>query len=161
MARRTRMRFPQLLPDLLKKQIAGLGLAERLREVEIWRLWPEVVGPTVASRAQPLRIINGTLTVAVSSAAWMQELRFLTAMMKQKLNDRLGAELIKEIVLRPGTFKKNSEPVDDDEPAPLNVLSEQQKAFIAEQAAGIVDPETREAFVDLMTTSFERGRSRS
>jgi len=152
------MRFPQLLPDLLQKQLAGLGLADRLREVEIWRLWPDVVGPAVASRAQPLRIINGTLTVAVSSPAWMQELRFLTAMMKEKLNDRLGAVLIKEIVLRPGTFEKAAHSAAEDEPEPLKVLSGQQKAFIAEQTAGIADPEIRAAFADLMKTSFERGR---
>jgi hypothetical protein len=152
------MRFPQLLPDLLRKQLAGLGLAERLREVEIWRLWPEVVGPAVALRAQPLRIINGTLTIAVSSAAWMQELRFLTAMMKEKLNGRLGAVLIKEIVLRPGTIEKAAPSAVEDKPEPLKVLSERQKTFIAEQSAGIGDPEIRAAFVDLMKTSFERGR---
>lgn len=142
MARRPRMRFPQPLPDLLKQQVAGLGLGERLREVEIWRLWPEVVGPSVASRAQPLRIINGTLTVTVSSAAWMQELRFLTTMMKEKLNDRLGAALVKEIVLRPGTFEKVA-PAAEDGPSPPKNLSEQQKAFIVEQSAGIADPEIR------------------
>lgn len=158
MVRRARMRFPQLLPDLLQKQMAGLGLGDRLREVEIWRLWPEVVGPAVASRAQPLRIINGTLTVAVSSAAWMQELRFLTAMMKEKLNDRLGAALIKEIVLRPGTIKKSAPTAVEDEAAPQRALSEQQKAFIAEQSAAIADPEIRAAFVSLMKTSFEKGR---
>ena len=158
MAKRTRMRFPQLLPDLLQKQLAGLGLAERLREVEIWRLWPEVVGPAVASRAQPLRIINGTLTIAVSSAAWMQELRFLTTMMKEKLNDRLGAVLIREIVLRPGMIEKSAPSAVEDEPAPLKVLSERQKAFIAEQSAGISDPEIRAAFATLMKTSLERGR---
>jgi len=157
MAKRARMRFPQLLPDLLQKQMAGSGLAERLREVEIWRLWPEVVGPAVASRAQPLRIINGTLTIAVSSAAWMQELRFLTAMMKEKLNDRLGAVLIKEIVLRPGKIEK-ADTSAADEPLPPKVLSERQMAFIAEQSAGISDPEIRAAFISLMRTTFERGR---
>jgi len=158
MARRARMRFPQLLPDLLRKQSAGLGLTERLREVEIWRLWPEVVGQTVASRAQPLRIINGTLTVTVASPAWMQELRFLTAMMKEKLNDRLGAVLIKEIVLRPGTIEKAAPSAIEEEPAPPKVLSERQETFITEQAAPIADPETRAAFADLMRTSLERGR---
>ena len=158
MARRTRMRFPQLLPELLRKQLAGSGLAERLQEVEIWRLWPEVVGAAVASRARPLRIINGTLTVAVSSAAWMQELRFLTAMMKEKLNERLGAVLIREIVLKPGTVEKPAPSAASDEPALPRVLSEQQKAFIAQQSAPISDPEIRAAFAALMKTSIERGR---
>jgi len=157
MAKRGRMSFPQSLPDLLRKQLAGSGLAERLREVEIWRLWPEVAGPAVALRAQPLRIINGTLTIVVSSAAWMQELRFLTAMMKEKLNDRLGAELIREIVLKPGMVENAAPPGAEDEPAPPKALSERQKAFIAEQSAAISDPEIRAAFADLMKASLERG----
>jgi len=158
MARRARMRFPQPLPELLRKELAGSGLAERLREVDIWRLWPEVAGPAVASRAQPLRIINGTLTIAVSSAAWMQELRFLTSMMKGKLNDRLGAELIREIVLRPGMVERIPYSAIEDEQMPPRILSERQKAFIAEQSAAISDPEIRAAFADLMRTSLEKGR---
>src|SRR5262245_54388193 len=102
MTKRTRMRFPRPLPELLREELAGLGLAERLREAEIWGMWPDVVGAVVASRAQPLRIINGTLTVAVSSAPWMQQLRFLTGMIREKLNQRLGGEIVREIVLRPG-----------------------------------------------------------
>ena len=78
------------------------GLADRLREADIWRLWPEVVGPTVASRAMPLRVIKGVLTVAVSSGPWKQELGFLKGMMKDKLNERLGAEVVKDIVLKSG-----------------------------------------------------------
>lgn len=93
MAKRSRMRHPRLLSDLLEDGLKELGIAGRLREAAIWRIWPEVVGPAVASRAQPLRIIDGALTVAVSSGPWMQELSFLKEMIKQKLNARLGERL--------------------------------------------------------------------
>ncbi len=102
MAKRSRMSFPKPLPGLLQESFQTLGLAERLRDAEIWRVWPEVVGAVVAARAQPLRIINGTLTVAVSSAPWMQELRFMTGMMREKLNNCLGSEVVREIVLKAG-----------------------------------------------------------
>ena len=90
MPKRPRMPFPRPLSGLVQENLVGFGLAERLREAEIWRIWPDVVGAALATRARPVRIINGTLTVAVSSAPWMQELRFMTAMMKEKLNTRLG-----------------------------------------------------------------------
>ncbi|NTW80626.1 MAG: DUF721 domain-containing protein, partial [Geobacteraceae bacterium] len=102
MQKRPKMSFPRPLSGLMQESLVGLGLAERLHEAEIWRIWPEVVGATLACRARPLRIINGILTVAVSSAPWIQELRFMTTMMKEKLNSRLGAELVREIVLKAG-----------------------------------------------------------
>jgi hypothetical protein len=156
-AKRARMRFPKPLPDLLQDGLAGLGLGERLREADIWRLWPDVVGPTVASRAQPVRIIKGILTVAVSSAPWMQELRFHTGMMKEKLNQRLGGEVVKEIVLKAGKVE-NAAPETLEEVPRKKRLTARQQAFIDEQSAGIADPETREAFVSLMKASFENSR---
>ena len=155
MAKRPRMPFPRPLSGVMQDSLAGSGLAERLREAEIWRVWPEVVGSTLAGRAQPLRIINGTLTVAVSSAPWIQELRFMTAMMKEKLNLRLGDEVVKEIVLKAGRVSQPPAEVPDavNEPHPL---TPQQKALIEEQSASIADPETRQAFIELMLACLER-----
>lgn len=157
MQKRPRMAYPRALSGVMQDSLAGTGLAERLRDAEIWRVWPEVVGATLACRAQPLRIINGTLTVAVSSAPWMQELRFMTAMMKEKLNLRLGAEVVREIVLKAGRVTPPAAEVPE-EVLPPRRLTPQQQAMIAEQSASIPDPETRQAFIDLMHASLEQQR---
>jgi len=141
----------------MQDSLAGSSLADRLREAEIWRVWSDVVGAALACRAQPLRIINGTLTVAVSSAPWMQELRFMTAMMKEKLNLRLGAEVVREIVLKAGRVAPLVAETPD-EVLPPRQLTPQQQAMIAEQSASIPDPETRQAFIDLMHASLEQQR---
>jgi hypothetical protein len=154
MVKRARMRFPLPLADVARQEFTALGLAERLREADIWRLWPEVVGPTVAARAMPLRIIKGTLTVVVSSGPWKQELGFLKGMMKDKLNDRLGDEVVKDIVLKSGKVEQYSAPPPEEVPAKKR-LTARQVAYIDEQSADIVDSETREAFVALMKASLE------
>lgn len=154
--KRPRMRFPKPLAELLQEGLATAGLSGKLREVEIWRHWPEVVGPVVASRAQPLRIINGTLVVTVSSGPWMQELSFLKGVMREKLNERLGGEVVREIVLRSGRVAI-AEGAPVEEPPLGKQLTPDQEAFIAQQSAAIVDPETREAFAALMRASFESG----
>jgi len=141
----------------MQENLVGLGLAERLREAEIWRIWPDVVGAALAARACPVRIINGTLTVAVSSAPWMQELRFMTAMMKEKLNTRLGAEVVREIVLKAGRVDQPPAEVQDDIAPPV-ILTPQQTALIEAEAASIRDPETRQAFIELMRASLEQQR---
>ena len=154
MQKRPRMPFPRPLSEVLRINLRSSGLAERLREAEIWRVWPEVVGATLACRAQPVRIINGTLTVAVSSSPWMQELRFMTAMMREKLNARLGAEIVREIVLKAG--RVDAPPVEEpEEIIEPHTLSSQQQAHIEAESAAIADPETRQAFAELMRTSME------
>lgn len=157
MSKRPRMPFPRPLPGLVQESLVGLGLAARLREAEIWRVWPEVVGATIASRAQPVRIINGTLTVAVSSAPWIQELRFMTAMMKEKLNSCIGADVVREVVLKAGRVDK---PVVEapDEITAANILTPHQLALIETESASIEDPETRQAFIELMRVSMEQQR---
>ncbi len=157
MAKRTRMRFPQPLSTLLQDGLKGLGLAERLREADIWRVWPEVVGPAISSRARPLRIINGILTVAVSSGPWMQELTFLKGMIREKLNGQLGATVVKEIVLKSGRVEKEV-PIAVAEAPRKKRLTARQLAFIDEQSAAIADPEIRAEFVALMRASLESGR---
>jgi hypothetical protein len=141
----------------MQENLVGLGLAERLREAEIWRIWPDVVGAALAARACPVRIINGTLTVAVSSAPWMQELRFMTAMMKEKLNSCLGTEVVREIVLKAGRVDQPPVEVQDDITPPIT-LTPQQTALIEAEAASIRDPETRQAFIELMRASLEQQR---
>lgn len=161
MARRPKMRFPLPLSDVVRVELTALGLAERLKEAEIWRLWPEVVGQTVAARAMPLRIIKGTLTVAVSSGPWKQELAFLKGMMIEKLNDRLGGEVVKEIVLKSGQVDRDviSAPTPPEEVPRKKRLTTRQLSFIDEQSAAITDPETREAFIALMKASLADTKS--
>lgn len=148
------MRFPRPLGELLHDGLAAVGLGERLRELEIWRIWPDVVGPVVAGRAQPVRIINGTLTVAVSGGPWMQELSFLKGMMKEKLNSRLGGEVVREIVLRSGRVDVASDSTTEPEP-PRRALTSHELEYIERQASAIADRETREAFAALMRASLE------
>ena len=149
------MSFPRPLSGVMQESLAGLGLAERLREAEIWRIWPDIVGEALASRAYPVRIINGTLTVSVSSAPWMQELRFMTAMMKEKLNSCLGAEVVREIVLKAGRVEKPPAEVPDEIITVLPLTSH-QLSLIEAQSAAIEDPETRLAFIELMKASMEQ-----
>lgn len=151
------MRYPQPLRDVVREELSVLGLADRLKEAEIWRLWPEIVGQTIASRAMPLRIIKGTLTLAVSSGPWKQELMFLKAAMIEKLNACLGGEIVREIVLKSGKITKDDGVVPnppEDVPTKKQ-LTPDQLNYIDRQSAAIKDSETREAFKALMKASFE------
>jgi len=83
--------------ELVAGLLAGLGLADRLKERAALERWPEVVGPEIAARSRALRIRDGVLYVQVTSAAWSQELRFLKARIIAGFDAALGAGLVKDI----------------------------------------------------------------
>lgn len=159
MGRRPRMKQPIPLAELARTELMALGLGDRLLESEIWRIWPEIVGSAIAGRARPLRIINGVLTVAVSSGPWKQELTFLKGVMLEKLNSCLGKTVIREIILKSGSVNKLLSEEPDMEAAPKKKrLTARQSSMIDEQSADLVDPEIQESFRCLMKASMTTSR---
>lgn len=75
--------------------------AELLLEVE--RVWAEAVGPQIAAATRPIAFMDGTLTVAVPSPVWTQELRYLEEELCAALNRRvIGGEVHHlKLVVRP------------------------------------------------------------
>ncbi len=88
----------------VKSTLAGLlakfNLDKELARYEFVLHWKDIVGEDIAKRTRPECIRNGTLVVAVCSAAWAQELSFNKLMILKKLK----AKLSHEEVLRDVTF---------------------------------------------------------
>ena len=70
----------------------------------IWNLWKKVVGPVIAENAQPAAFKGKILILHVSSATWIQQLRFLKKDMISKINDALGKEMVSEIKFKIGSL---------------------------------------------------------
>ena len=64
---------------------APAGLLPRVQAV-----WPEVVGPAVATEAEPASERAGVVTVACRAAVWAQELELLGGDLAGRLNARLA-----------------------------------------------------------------------
>ncbi|MBI4775414.1 MAG: DUF721 domain-containing protein [Deltaproteobacteria bacterium] len=87
----------QRMDAVLKKHESGL-----LEGAPLWNHWNDVVGPAVAKKAQPLSFRGGVLWVTVETAAWMQELQYLTETIMDGLNRACGRSLVTEIRFRQG-----------------------------------------------------------
>ena len=86
-------RVGEMLPGLLRE----LGLAETL---DGWRAvadWSDTVGPQIAKRTRAVSFRDGALVVEVDGSAWMHELGFLARDLRDKLNERLGRPLVRDI----------------------------------------------------------------
>ena len=68
----------------------------------VWDLWEEAVGRTIAQNARPAAFRGKLLIVHVSSSIWIHQLQFLKNDMIIKLNAALGKPLIAEIKFKIG-----------------------------------------------------------
>jgi predicted nucleic acid-binding Zn ribbon protein len=60
--------------------------------------WEELVGPGIAAVANPLRVSEGTLIVAVATSPWMMELNMMKGELMRRLNAGKRAGRIQQIV---------------------------------------------------------------
>ena len=85
MSRRT---APRALVEVLGEvtsAAAPAGLLPRLQAS-----WKELMGPTVATEAEPVAERGGSVTIACRSAVWAQELELLSRDLMERLNAALG-----------------------------------------------------------------------
>jgi hypothetical protein len=99
-------RSPTRATGVLTDLVERLAFRERLREHAVWNVWAEVVGTLLSSKADPVRIEDGKLFVAVANSTWMQELVFLKDDIRNRLNHRLGGTIVREIFLILGASKR-------------------------------------------------------
>ena len=86
--------------DILKRVTKKLGIDAKLCEQTLFFIWDEVVGKQIARHARPAHIRRGRLTVKVENGAYIQEYSFLKKDLQQKLNEKLGKNVVREIVFR-------------------------------------------------------------
>jgi predicted nucleic acid-binding Zn ribbon protein len=87
----------EALADAMRRFLDQKGLAARVEQASVLETWPALVGPAVAEAARPLSITaDGTLFVAVRTAAWMNEL----AMMEREILAALNRSGPRSPILR-------------------------------------------------------------
>lgn len=77
--------------------VSQLTSPQRWNEYRVWDVWEDAVGEALARKACPIKIQNGTLFVMVSHSILMQELQFTKAKLRERLNDTLGAVVVRDI----------------------------------------------------------------
>ena len=94
----------ELIPigDIITTLLTNGALPYRQDDVEIWRVWKEVVGQTYAENARPSKIRKKQLTVTVSDSIWLQELTFYKEIILEKINAKLGRKAVDRIDIRVG-----------------------------------------------------------
>ena len=92
--------------ERVKEIIERLFLNEKYRRYAdiamIWKVWNERFGGSHGRWASLVDFRDGRLIVKVEQAVYMHGISFYKESIRRELNDAIGREMVKEVVLRRG-----------------------------------------------------------
>jgi predicted nucleic acid-binding Zn ribbon protein len=90
----------QSLAEVMNDYIREMNLGKKLKEVDILDSWDDIVGKAISSRTSKVFIKDSILYVSLKSSIVRNELMMIKEALREKINERSGEEVIKDIVLR-------------------------------------------------------------
>jgi predicted nucleic acid-binding Zn ribbon protein len=88
------------LAEALKDYISEMKMGEKLSEAGVINSWDEVVGKAISSHTTKIYIKDHILYIHLNSSVVRNELLMLREVLKEKLNQKSGSEVVRDIVLR-------------------------------------------------------------
>ncbi len=86
--------------EALKQFLDGSRIKGGIQALQIEDVWGKVVGKTVARYTNKLQIIGDKLIITTDVAPLKQELIYQKEKIKQRVNEALGQNVIKEILIQ-------------------------------------------------------------
>ncbi len=90
----------QRLNEILKDFVSDNNLQKGLDKVAVRDVWEKVMGPAITKYTQNIKLERNTLFVQLTSSVLREELSYGKEKIITNLNEELGKELIKKLVLR-------------------------------------------------------------
>lgn len=88
------------LAEAIQDYIKEMHLEGKLNEVNLLNSWEDTVGKAISMRTSRIYIKDKVLFVHLTSSVVRNELMMLRNALIEKLNEKAGAEVIKDIVLK-------------------------------------------------------------
>lgn len=89
--------------EAMRQVVESLGLSRKLQEQRALSLWPQVAGEAIAAQTRAEEIRHGELCVAVAQDVWRQHLSFQRDILRRRLNEAVGADVVRMIRFTKGT----------------------------------------------------------
>ena len=77
------------ISDVLKLSLKNWNLESKLKKYSLFDSWEEIVGKSIASKAQPARIMGHILVIEVISHPWMTELTHMKPVLLEKIRNKI------------------------------------------------------------------------
>ncbi len=86
--------------DAIQKFLDQSRIKGSIQGLQIGDLWGEIMGKTIAKYTDEIKIINDTLFITTHVGPLKQELIFQKEKIKLRVNEALGKNVIKEIIIK-------------------------------------------------------------
>ncbi len=86
--------------DVLKAFVSENNLESGLLQVKVEEIWTEQLGPAIKKYTTKIYLKNETLYVQLSSSVLREELSYGKQKIIKMINESLGKEYVKELVLK-------------------------------------------------------------
>jgi predicted nucleic acid-binding Zn ribbon protein len=131
----------QQIGGTLQGLLAQLDSDGHFEIVRIVRLWPEIVGETIARRTEIVGLKFHTAVIKVSGAMWIQELNLMKPQMLTRIREALGNDAVRDLRFVQGRLSRRERPH-------LHAVARAVRHEIA--MPELKDPELRRAFANLI-----------
>lgn len=88
------------LKEVVNDYIDHLKIGGKLKETQLLSNWEKIMGKTIAKKTQKIYIKDRVLYISLTSSVLRNELFMMRSKLKERLNESVGAEVLKDIVLR-------------------------------------------------------------
>lgn len=88
------------LQDALKDMLQEFKLVPQLNEARVKTLWEQLMGKTISTYTTNVSVRKNILYLTIISAPLKHELSYAKDKIRKMLNEELGEEFIKEVVIR-------------------------------------------------------------
>lgn len=139
--KRKRLKIPERLSATLEPILDRLDAEGHFGIVKLMKVWPEVVGETIARRTEIQSLKFHTAVVKVSGAMWIQELNLMKAQILARLSRALNDDTVREVRFVKGTLRRRQRPR-------LRAVARETRRFV--DLPELKDPELRRAFESLI-----------
>lgn len=93
-------RKPQSMNQLLKEFMKKVPHQTELKRGMVLHLWPSVVGDRISSVSKNLHFEGNKLVLNIENEAWRHEIFTNRFSIMKKLNEKVGSQVVKEIIIR-------------------------------------------------------------
>lgn len=87
------------LKEVIDRWLKAYGLDGKMKELDVIKAWPELMGTAVAHRTKSIKIRNKTLYVSLESSVMRDELAHGKSVIIQRINEHAGFAIINDVWL--------------------------------------------------------------
>ncbi len=88
---------PMKISEALQPLLDRLDTEGQFGIVRLTRMWPEIVGETIARRTQVSSLKFHTAVIKVSGAMWIQELNLMKPQILARVREKVGEDVVRDL----------------------------------------------------------------